>query len=790
MAQMTRFAARSILLSVLLAPIVMQEARCQTLAAPMQQPNMQFFDCRQGTCNPLAGGFLFSYIAGTTMPLATCATTTLSGSSCSSPNSNPVVLNSSGFNAAGSGSTGIWPLPARCYKFTLKDSASVTLWTIDAICNQTGLLQAALAGGGGAAMIGFTPMGGTTIPIATALNSAFIYDQGFSSGATACGSTITVAVTKQSIWNALSTMTCSAPLWFPTGAGVSPKPANGQTFTFTLASVPGLQKICDISAGGHCKINPPDGRYYPQWFGDTTDLEIQAASDAVTTGGEIYFIPGTYTFNNPVTPSSSFQTFNFAPGATVVANDVPFEFSNVSVGGFPSAPIALSSGTQGATTITVGSSATFTAGQRIIVSSGTFSGSGVEEGPLEYNTVAASGTGTTITLIKPLAYNYSGFGLASASPRIFLMAADYIHDIRITGGGMFTPGNAFGSAYWVMKYTENIEVDHITFNGFGNVLSTGGESQNFNFHDNLMIGKSTQTGGTLRQAFDLASMTYSFVRNNTFSFRAVAATAADQSNNFICEETCHDNIFDGNIIGPVVSSSAGAIALVNNAFNNTITNNRVWGLAGDVTANVAVLGLEPGGIITFGGNQVVGNFMYNIGGQCILDVGAQSVISENTCENDSVSTASVGITVAANSSTSALGKNSLLNMQTLYSINSGGTPGVPLIACPAVVVDGGFCQLFNATDSSGGILVSVGPAGVAVNTLIFTVTFARQYTSGAACTPDPANLATSSLATRPFPSFSNSNTATWTLTTSSTVLGNNTYTWNYNCSQHQTSVNR
>lgn len=153
---MKRLSLHAALMGPMLLLTLVQQSRCQALAAPMQQPNMQFFDCRQGTCNPLAGGFLFSYIAGTTTPLATCATTTLSGSSCSSPNSNPVVLNSSGFNAAGSGSTGIWPLPARCYKFTLKDSASVTLWTIDAVCNQTGLLQAALAASSGAGLMGFS----------------------------------------------------------------------------------------------------------------------------------------------------------------------------------------------------------------------------------------------------------------------------------------------------------------------------------------------------------------------------------------------------------------------------------------------------------------------------------------------------------------------------------------------------------------------------------------------------------------------------------------------------------
>jgi hypothetical protein len=67
---------------------------------------------------PLAGGKLYSYIAGTTTPLSTY---TDSGGSTS--NSNPIILDASG-------QADVW-LGANTYKFVLTDSNDVVQWTID-----------------------------------------------------------------------------------------------------------------------------------------------------------------------------------------------------------------------------------------------------------------------------------------------------------------------------------------------------------------------------------------------------------------------------------------------------------------------------------------------------------------------------------------------------------------------------------------------------------------------------------------------------------------------------------
>lgn len=84
----------------------------QTLASPYSQ----FFD---GNGNPLAGGKIYTYAAGTTTPLAsyTDSTGTVAAS-------NPIILDSAGRAA-------IWL--AGNYKIVVKSSADVTIWTTDNI---------------------------------------------------------------------------------------------------------------------------------------------------------------------------------------------------------------------------------------------------------------------------------------------------------------------------------------------------------------------------------------------------------------------------------------------------------------------------------------------------------------------------------------------------------------------------------------------------------------------------------------------------------------------------------
>lgn len=84
----------------------------------------RFFDANG---NPLSGGKVYTYQAGTTTPQATYTDSTLG-----TPNANPVVLDADGYAA-------IWLSQALSYKFVVKTSADVTLFTTD---NHIGALTA------------------------------------------------------------------------------------------------------------------------------------------------------------------------------------------------------------------------------------------------------------------------------------------------------------------------------------------------------------------------------------------------------------------------------------------------------------------------------------------------------------------------------------------------------------------------------------------------------------------------------------------------------------------------
>lgn len=74
------------------------------------------FDDANG--NPLAGGKLYTYLAGTTTPQGTFTDET-----GNTPNTNPIILDSAG-------RADIW-LGSGTYKFVLADSNDVVQWTVD-----------------------------------------------------------------------------------------------------------------------------------------------------------------------------------------------------------------------------------------------------------------------------------------------------------------------------------------------------------------------------------------------------------------------------------------------------------------------------------------------------------------------------------------------------------------------------------------------------------------------------------------------------------------------------------
>ena len=87
------------------------------MAALSPLPKLQFFDSNG---NPLVGGKLYTYAAGTSTPLAT-----YTDSGAGTPNAYPVILDSRG-------EASVW-LGTFLYKFILKSAVDATIWTVDNI---------------------------------------------------------------------------------------------------------------------------------------------------------------------------------------------------------------------------------------------------------------------------------------------------------------------------------------------------------------------------------------------------------------------------------------------------------------------------------------------------------------------------------------------------------------------------------------------------------------------------------------------------------------------------------
>jgi hypothetical protein len=111
------------------------------MAALIPVPKIQFFDANG---NPLAGGKLYSYDAGTTTPRPTY--TNYGGAT---PNANPVILDSRG-------EANVW-LDTSLYKFKLTSATDVEIWTVDNVGGAATLAQ--LAASGGSALVGFIQAG-------------------------------------------------------------------------------------------------------------------------------------------------------------------------------------------------------------------------------------------------------------------------------------------------------------------------------------------------------------------------------------------------------------------------------------------------------------------------------------------------------------------------------------------------------------------------------------------------------------------------------------------------------
>jgi len=123
---------RTIVITAVLACVLACAAFAQTAALLLPQTKAQFFD---NSGLPLSGGKVYSYEAGTSTPQSTF---TDSGGSIANP--NPVILDSAGRAA-------IWLTSGLGYKFSVRNSADVVMFTTDNVTTGSASGYLPLTGG-------------------------------------------------------------------------------------------------------------------------------------------------------------------------------------------------------------------------------------------------------------------------------------------------------------------------------------------------------------------------------------------------------------------------------------------------------------------------------------------------------------------------------------------------------------------------------------------------------------------------------------------------------------------
>lgn len=233
--------------------------------SPVGGAGAQFFD---NSGNPLSGGKLYTYAAGTTTPLATY--TTPAGTTA---NTNPIILNS-----AGRPPQEIWLSVVYSYKFELKTSTDVLIATYD---NIPGLPQ----------------------PAVTNNADTIYYEQGntVTAGSFVVGNTYTIlSVGSTNFVTIGAAFNSVGQVFVATGAGTGTGTAyNSQT---VKAKFQQTLSVKDFGAVG-------DG------VADDT-AAIQAAIDAAKTNDQILYVTsGTYLISGLVIYPASYLTFD--PDATL-----------------------------------------------------------------------------------------------------------------------------------------------------------------------------------------------------------------------------------------------------------------------------------------------------------------------------------------------------------------------------------------------------------------------------------------------------------------------------------------
>lgn len=239
------------------------------------QPKLQFFDAAG---DPLVGGKLYTYAAGTTTPLAS-----YTDSTGNVANANPVVLDSRG-------EASVWLAGAQ-YKLALYTASNVLVWTVDGVGGPDQATLAALAASGGSALIGFLQAGTgavtrtaqskmrDTISVFDFMTAAQISAVQTNNYSVVTGAEITAAC------QAALTAAVGRTLLFPAGTYVITSTLTYQPAAYVSAFGPGVRVIGD-GVGSTIFDNRVNGPMISMITGSTSG-SFQGALGAVLEGFKI-----------------------------------------------------------------------------------------------------------------------------------------------------------------------------------------------------------------------------------------------------------------------------------------------------------------------------------------------------------------------------------------------------------------------------------------------------------------------------------------------------------------------
>ncbi|MCP3709721.1 glycoside hydrolase family 55 protein [Paraburkholderia sp. CNPSo 3274] len=289
-------------------------------------PVMRFYDNNN---NPLAGGQLYTYQAGTTTP-----TTTYTDATAGTPNSNPIILNARG-------EAPVWLSPVQAYKFVLEDANGNTIWTADQITSPAPVAVGNMTdekGSGG--QIGF--VNGVDFTAGTSLTLTLSQNYGSSSNLWVAFDAAEQGGDTFSLGGANNeTLTFNAPIPVGTqkvyvkgGTSLSVgTPGAGAVTDASVAAGAGIQssKLSYNEGGAGALTRTVQSRlqdfvtvkdFGATGNGSTDDTAaIQAAITAVGNagGGTVYFPPGTYKISSLTVPTTGVFLLGAGKNATNLA---------------------------------------------------------------------------------------------------------------------------------------------------------------------------------------------------------------------------------------------------------------------------------------------------------------------------------------------------------------------------------------------------------------------------------------------------------------------------------------